>query len=613
MREGYLEDTLSLSGMKALGMMDSAGEKDPYVDEADALVEEEYQPSKGKDRHGLDRKPLASYTVVWFSWWYYELTVGQLTSKLNISMMPRAGMKRCSNTCDRGTYRIYGQLSRTSEKSSKSGRSCTRKSKRSSRNSLRYISAVESANLEGTIGVGYLFSVSLLIWPGSCIEENSMLMLWDVFTSRRVDRIDADEAEEIDTKSMFNSKLLPKESQKSSRGFDSKFDASIPSSSDLEHLSKTREKNQRALSQREVVKDQDIVRSKLRSEIIPVNKGRLNNQLIMINETQIIAANSTSRTSLQANIHPLPTPSPSPPRTLGVGESHLPHAPLFLTTSAPWIHTTDEVQRRDADNPSVPLPSAYSGDPVDALLSGDEIQSRDFLSSQYAKRLDVNDLILSNNEGREKTDLVGPTDTVGLLGNTILSGEHTEAGKSLQEDNSTNTRRKKNNGADTEDGEEGRGSKRSRCGKSRGNKSGDKSRGAGGSRRGGGGRCSGCPRNGINIQRRTRSGIAAGAGSHESHEGLDYGHDEGSGEGLGGGSSEGFGASDRSFVHSKGLHESRTGNLPPKIMTRDLELTRVNIDLSGRCTTCESPGFRQVFEPAIHLEVTWRYLEVSHI
>ncbi|KAJ3730679.1 hypothetical protein C8R42DRAFT_637362 [Lentinula raphanica] len=251
-------------------------------------------------------------------------------------------------------------------------------------------------------------------------------------------------------------------------------------------------------------------------------------------QTQIIAANSTSRTSLQANIHPLPTPSPSPPRTLGVGESHLPHAPLFLTTSAPWIHTTDEVQRRDADNPSVPLPSAYSGDPVDALLSGDEIQSRDFLSSQYAKRLDVNDLILSNNEGREKTDLVGPTDTVGLLGNTIFSGEHTEAGKSLQEDNSTNTRRKKNNGADTEDGEEGRGSKRSRCGKSRGDKSGDKSRGAGGSRRGGGGggggRRSGCPRNGSNIQRRTRSGIAAGAGSHESHEGLDYGHDEGSGE-----------------------------------------------------------------------------------
>ncbi|KAJ3816411.1 hypothetical protein F5880DRAFT_1619351 [Lentinula raphanica] len=236
------------------------------------------------------------------------------------------------------------------------------------------------------------------------------------------------------------------------------------------------------------------------SSTLPVSVHQFHQTL----QTQIIAANSTSRTSLQANIHPLPTPSPSPPRTLGVGESHLPHAPLFLTTSAPWIHTTDEVQRRDADNPSVPLPSAYSGDPVDALLSGDEIQSRDFLSSQYAKQLD--------------------------------------------------TRRKKNNGADTEDGEEGRGSKRSRCGKSRGDKSGDKSRGAGGSRRGGGGggggRRSGCPRNGINIQRRTRSGIAAGAGSHESHEGLDYGHDEGSGEGLGGGSSEGFGASDHSFVHS---------------------------------------------------------------
>ena len=71
MREGYLEDTLSLSGMKALGMMDSAGEKDPYVDEADALIEEAYRPSKAKDRHGLVRKPLASYTAVSMSWWYY--------------------------------------------------------------------------------------------------------------------------------------------------------------------------------------------------------------------------------------------------------------------------------------------------------------------------------------------------------------------------------------------------------------------------------------------------------------------------------------------------------------------------------------------------------------
>ncbi|KAJ3773632.1 hypothetical protein FB446DRAFT_787672 [Lentinula raphanica] len=71
-----------------------------------------------------------------------------------------------------------------------------------------------------------------------------------------------------------------------------------------------------------------------------------------------------------------------------------------------------------------------------------------------------------------------------------------------------------------------------------------------------------------------------------------------------------------SYDNVKGLHESRTGmtgtrdtgNLPPKIMTRDLELTRVNIDLSGRCTTCESPGFRQVFEPAIHLEYMYRFL-----
>ncbi|KAJ3752727.1 hypothetical protein EV360DRAFT_75106 [Lentinula raphanica] len=247
-------------------------------------------------------------------------------------------------------------------------------------------------------------------------------------------------------------------------------------------------------------------------------------------QTQIIAANSTSRTSLQANIHPLPTPSPSPPRTLGVGESHLPHAPLFLTTSAPWIHTTDEVQRRDADNPSVPLPSAYSGDPVDALLSGDKIQSRDFLSSQYAKRLDVNDLILSNNEGWEKTDLVGPTDTVGLLGNTIFSGEHTEAGKSLQEDNSTNKMEKKVEAV--------KGVDVVRVGAIRvaikvevlgvaGEEAADVAQAA------------------PEMEATSKGGLG-----RELQPVQDYGYDKGSGEGLGGGSSEGFGASDCSFVHS---------------------------------------------------------------
>ncbi|KAJ3963755.1 hypothetical protein EV361DRAFT_956657 [Lentinula raphanica] len=180
-------------------------------------------------------------------------------------------------------------------------------------------------------------------------------------------------------------------------------------------------------------------------------------------QTQIIAADNSTGTPLlqtqpthlspilhlpQANIHPLPTPSPSPPRMLGVGESHLPPPPVSPTTSAPRIHTTDGVQLRDADKPSVPLPSAHSGDLAEAVLSSDEIQPSDFVFSKYAKRLDVNDLVPSSN--------------VGLLGNTVHPGGYTEAGKSLQEGNSTNTQRKRNNGADMEDGEEGRGCKRSR-------------------------------------------------------------------------------------------------------------------------------------------------------
>ncbi|KAJ3968320.1 hypothetical protein EV361DRAFT_870937 [Lentinula raphanica] len=244
-----------------------------------------------------------------------------------------------------------------------------------------------------------------------------------------------------------------------------------------------------------------------------------------------IQQTSSPQTSHNPQVHActFPTPSPSPPRSLGPQffreeVSRSTHPSLSPTHSAFGIQPEDGVILGDADQSSCPLQSVFPGNSI--------VQLKDGIS-----------------------DRIGQSTLGGPPGSTVQSGggaeENSLAG---QADRNTNSKRKWTNSSEGKEGEDAvvRSKKGSRGDKSRGDKSknsGGKSKNAGGSSGGGGGggggRRSGCPRNGANIQRKTRSQVAASVDSDEG-SGDRMGLDEGLGSGLG----DESGKFDRSFIYS---------------------------------------------------------------